>query len=72
MCLLQDVILPGTEGNFFDLMDEIHEKGIDVRVLFWSNPAFSGNFSGSSLLFSHWLLSEGVKGGGGGERRDEG
>jgi len=50
MCLLQDVILPGTEGNFFDLMDEIHEKGIDVRVLFWSNPAFSGNFSGSSLL----------------------
>ncbi|MGI9590445.1 MAG: phospholipase D-like domain-containing protein [Myxococcota bacterium] len=27
--------MPGGRGSFFDFLDRVHERGLDVRVLFW-------------------------------------
>ena len=43
-----DIVFPDAHGSFFDVIERAAARGIDVRVLFWSEPAIEEMLTGSS------------------------
>jgi cardiolipin synthase A/B len=43
-----DLVLPDAHGSFFDVVERAAARGLDVRVLFWSEPEIEKMVAGSS------------------------
>jgi len=44
----EDLELPDSRGSFFDVLERAAARGIDVRVLFWSEPEIEKMITGSA------------------------
>jgi len=44
----EEIAFPDAHGSFFDVLERAAARGIDVRVLFWSEPEIEKMISGSS------------------------
>src|SRR5688572_8395832 len=44
----EDLVFPDAHGSFFDVLERAGARGIDVRVLFWSEPEIAKLLAGSS------------------------
>src|SRR5689334_20373030 len=43
-----DLVLPDDHGSFFDVLERAASRGVDVRVLFWSEPDIDKMLKGST------------------------
>ncbi|HXC52827.1 MAG TPA: phosphatidylserine/phosphatidylglycerophosphate/cardiolipin synthase family protein [Candidatus Limnocylindrales bacterium] len=43
-----DLVFPDAHGSFFDVIERAAARGVDVRVLFWSEPEIEELLTGSS------------------------
>jgi phosphatidylserine/phosphatidylglycerophosphate/cardiolipin synthase-like enzyme len=43
-----DLVFPDAHGGFFDVLERAAARGLDVRVLFWSEPEIAKMLAGSS------------------------
>jgi cardiolipin synthase len=44
----EDLVFPDAHGSFFDALERAASRGLDVRVLFWSEPEIAKMLAGAS------------------------